>query len=173
MKSAHDENPTRKEQERLKAKVFGLSSQLDALAERLSELPKTISAKPIYQQMERIELLKNQHGNELEVLKTSSGGSKDAVIGLESFEQFVSNYRKLLFQDLGPDAKKQLLKRFVQKIEIGTDLVKIHVIVDKEHYRQEQKINGAFAPSNQSDLRSDFSNNSGSNTLTVGASGRT
>ena len=164
VKSAHAENPTRKEQERLKAKIFGLSSQLDALAERLSELPKSISAKPIYLQMERIENLKDQHVRELEDLKSANGVSAGGIVAFGSFEAFASDYRKLLGQDMAADAKKRLLKRFIHKIEIGTDSVKIHVIVDKEHYRQEAKINGAEAPLTEIN----FLKNLGSNTLTVG-----
>ena len=85
-------------------------------------------------------------------------------MALESFEDFAIEYRKLLGRSLAADAKKRLLKRFIHKIEIGTDSVKIHVIVDKEHYRQEAKINGAGAPLTETNFLKNF----GSNTLTIG-----
>lgn len=47
-----------KERERIKAKISGLNSQLDALTERLSMLPKSISPTSFFKQMEKIELLK-------------------------------------------------------------------------------------------------------------------
>lgn len=34
----------------LKAQIYGFNSQIDALAERLSELPKEVTAAPIYKQ---------------------------------------------------------------------------------------------------------------------------
>ena len=167
----HEANPVRKEESRLKAKVFGLNSQMDGLAERLSELPKGISAAPIYKQMQKLEELSGQHKADLEKLKTNSQGSMDRVVNLQDFEAFTKRYRKLTFDDLTVDQKKQLLKRFIHKIEIGVDAVKIHFIVDGERYRQDS----ALAPLSgaASGRDSDFSKIVGSNTLTFGARERT
>ena len=163
----HEANPSRKEEARLKAKVFGLNSQMDGLAERLSELPKGISAGPIYKQMQKLEELLNQHKSELEKLKTNSQGSADRVVNLQDFDAFTKRYRKLTFEELTVDQKKQLLKRFIHKIEIGVDAVKIHFIVDGENYRQ----GSALAPISgaASCQESDFFKIVGSNTLTFGA----
>jgi hypothetical protein len=46
------------ERERIKAKISGLNSQVDALTERLSMLPKTVSPISFFKQMEKIEALK-------------------------------------------------------------------------------------------------------------------
>ncbi len=54
----HEIDPKRKDTERLKAKISGLNSQIDALSERLAELPKAVSAAPIYKQMERLQTVK-------------------------------------------------------------------------------------------------------------------
>ena len=164
----HEANPTRKDQERLKAKILGLNSQLEALAERLSELPKGISAAPIYKQMQRLEDLKLQHQKEIDSLKSGALGSLDRVIDLKNFQAFSAQYRKLTFDDLSVDQKKQLLRRFIQKIEVGTDSVKIHFIVDKDHYKQESALSSA-----SSNCQTDFLKISGSNTLTVGTDGGT
>ncbi|MGZ6311385.1 MAG: recombinase zinc beta ribbon domain-containing protein, partial [Bdellovibrionota bacterium] len=43
------------EEELFKNRIHNLKSQLDALAERLSQLPKGVPAEPIYRQMERLE----------------------------------------------------------------------------------------------------------------------
>lgn len=167
----HEANPTRKEESRLKAKVFGLNSQMDGLAERLSELPKGISAAPIYKQMQKLEELSGQHKAELLKLKENTQGSIERVVNLQDFESFARQYRKLTFDDLSVDQKKQLLKRFIHKIEIGVDSVKIHFIVDDERYRQ----SSALAPLSgaASGRESDFLKRVGSNTLTIGAPGRT
>ncbi|RYZ92298.1 MAG: recombinase family protein [Proteobacteria bacterium] len=159
----HNANPTRKDQERLKAKIFGLNSQIDALAERLSELPKGISAAPIYKQMQRLEDLKLQHQNEIEGFRDTEAGSIDRVTDLKNFEAFAASYRKLTFENLTADQKKQLLRRFIQKIEVDVESVKIHFIVDQEHYKQESALSSA-----SSNRQTDFLKISGSNTLTVG-----
>lgn len=52
-----------------KIHIYGFSSQLDALAERLAQLPKTVSANPIFKQIEKIEGLKTDSEGQLEELK--------------------------------------------------------------------------------------------------------
>ncbi len=167
MREFHEANPTRKEEARLKFKVFGVNSQIDGLAERLSELPKGISAAPIYKQMQKLEELLGQYKSELEKLKANTQGSVDRVVNFLDFEAFTKRYKKLTFDELTVDQKKQLLKRFIHKIEIGVDSVKIHFIVDGERYKQESALTDAAC------RNPDFLKRVGSNTLTFRASGRT
>ena len=61
VKAKHKANPKGQQEKALKAKIYGIHSQLDALAERLSELPKSVSAVPIYKQMEVLESRKKEH----------------------------------------------------------------------------------------------------------------
>ncbi len=64
-----------------------------------------------------------------------------------------------------------MIQKFVRKIEVGTETVKIHFIVDDEHYKRElaakevgsRPLRGADSGS------SDFFKDYGSNTLTFGA----
>ena len=44
-----------REPKHLKSQVYGFSSQLEALAERLSQLPKFVSVSPIFKQMEKVK----------------------------------------------------------------------------------------------------------------------
>lgn len=175
VKALHSENPQRKDQDRLKAKVMGLQSQLEALAERLSELPKSVSATPIYKQMERLESLLKEHQEQLAKIKESSRSSKDRVASLETFEAFASNYKKFVHQEMNPDQQKQAIQKFIHKVEVGIDTVKVHFIVDEDHYKEEQSLNkvnpGRSAQGTAS--HSDFFGNFGSNTLTNGARGGT
>ncbi len=169
----HRENPRRKDEERLKAKLFGINSQIEALAERLAELPKTVSAQPIYRQMAKLELVKQEHEGSLMRLKANGQTSLSRLVGLSSFQEFSSHYREFL-KTAGPDQTKMILQKFIRKIEVGTESVKIHWIVDKDHYRRESQLTAAGpAPSGAHRLESHFSEKSGSNTLTVGAPGRT
>lgn len=50
IKDKDSELSSKKEVDSLKAQIYGINSQIDALAERLSELPKELSAAPIYKQ---------------------------------------------------------------------------------------------------------------------------
>lgn len=52
----HKQNDEHKERERLKAKQYGLSSKIDALAERIAILPREISSTPLFKQLGRFRM---------------------------------------------------------------------------------------------------------------------
>ena len=162
----HKANPQRREQERLKAKAHGVSSQLDAIAERIAELPKGISAAPLYKQMARLEGLKNEH--EAALLEIAMGGKnlKQRIVGTDTFYNFASHYRAFLRNDVSVPDRKQAVQKFIRKIEVGTETVRIHYIVDNEHFKRE-------LASKDASSRPDFFCNVSSNTLTFGAPGQT
>jgi site-specific DNA recombinase len=136
VQALHQENPHRKERERAKEKLFGVTSQIEALAERLSELPKSVSATPIYAQMERLEGVKKEQELALKDFDLSQP-SKERLAKFESFEAFAKSYRSLLLKDLDHDQRKQILQKFIRKVEVGPDSAKVHFIVDQEHIESE------------------------------------
>jgi len=140
-----------------------MNSQIDALSERLAELPKSVSAAPIYKQMERLQLAKDEQEEALARLRGGGATSLERIVGLESFKDFASHYRSLVLRDIDPNAQKQMIQKFVSKIEVGTDSFKIHFIVDKEHYRKELALKGAGSGFSKG---LGVSTNRGSNTLT-------
>lgn len=168
VKALHHENPLRKDQERLKAKIYGVSSQIDGLAERLAELPKGVSAAPIYKQMERLENIKADHEQELEELKQTGRSSLDRVVNFEKFEDFVSHYKKFLTEAIPPNDLKLMIRKFIHKVEVGVDEVKVHWIVDGEHYDRELALARAGSRSPQGVVL-DFKNYLSSQSLTIGA----
>lgn len=66
-KTTHATKNKGNEAVRLKAKIAGIDSQLEALAERIASLPKTISATPFLKQMEKIEALKLEEKRDFEM----------------------------------------------------------------------------------------------------------
>jgi Recombinase/Recombinase zinc beta ribbon domain len=167
----HEENPHQKDRERLKAKISGINSQIDALSERLSELPKTVSAQLIYKHMEKLQMIKVGYENDLVKLDQGGKTSFDRIVGLETFNTFAHHYRQFVMKDAEFIQRKKLVKKFVKKVEVGTESVKIHFIVDQDHYSQELALkkvgSGPLGPD------SDFFKSAGSYSLTVGAPGRT
>jgi len=175
VRAHHAENPHRKEMERLKAKIMGINSQLDSLSERLAELPKTVSAIPIYKQMEKLQIAKEEHETRLEGLRSSASIGADRVVGLDSFEDFAAAYRKFVLETATVNERKQMIQKFIRRIDVGTDSIRIHFIVDQEHYERELKIKDAGSRSlSESRLAGSVClGNLGSNTLTNGAPGGT
>ncbi len=169
VRKQHAIDPKRKDTERLKAKISGLNSQIDALSERLAELPKAVSAAPIYKQMERLQTAKAEHEEALLRLKSEGKTSYDRIMGLDAFEDFAAHYRNFVSKDVSATDRKQLVQKFVKKVEVGADSLRIHFIVDKEHYQRELALTGAGSRP----LRGQsFSAATGSYTLTIGDSSR-
>lgn len=167
VRQRHQEDPLRKDEERLKTKIYSIKGQLDGLAERLSELPKSVSAAPIYKQMERLELAKKEHEDNLLYMRTTGRTSLDRVVDLEDFEKFAKLYRQYLNEAADPGERKRMFQKFINKIEIGTETVKVHWIVDKDHYKRELALKKAG--SRAFGGKSGKSLFSGSSSLTFGA----
>ncbi len=161
----HIEAPARSET--LKAKVYGVTGQIDGLAERLAELPKSVSAAPIYKQMERLEEIKRDYDDELANLKSTGKTSFDRVVNFDVFDDFASHYRKFFTAVIPPNDLKQMLKRFIHRVDAGVDKVQVHWLVDGEHFDRELAL--LRAGSRPSGGVLDFKRNVSSQSLTFGA----
>lgn len=135
------------------------------LAERIAELPKTVSATPIFNQMERLEGIKKEHEAKLLDLAMNGQLGASRVVGLDTFENFASYYRAFVVKGASVPEQKQMVQKFIRKVEVGTETVKIHFIVDKEHFEREL----ASKEAGSRPQRGNFFTNVSSNTLTIGA----
>jgi hypothetical protein len=116
----------------LKAQVYGINSQVDALAERLSELPKELSAAPIYKQLKGLEDRKLETQNQLELLMISDL-KVDYRANLKDFTAFSSGLRAV-WATTNSEIKSKIIQRLVHKIEVGEDLVVVHFNVGKRNF---------------------------------------
>ena len=102
----------------------------------------------------------------------------DRVVGMANFADFARRYREVVLRPENVNQAKQMIRKFVRRIDVSPTTVVIHFIVDADHYRTVdqtenngipglKKIEGPAAP------RSKTSKYFSSNTLTVGASGET
>lgn len=110
---------------------------MDALSERLAELPKTVSAAPIYKQMERLQQAKVDYELQLQELKDGGKTSYERIVGLDTLETFSDLYKKFVSLESTFVHRKELVKKFVSKVEVSPDAVFIHFIVDQDYYKQE------------------------------------
>jgi hypothetical protein len=137
VRQQHEENPHQKDRERLKAKISGIRTQVDALSERLAELPKTVSAQPIYKQMEKLQALSLDYENQLQHLKNGGKTSFEKIVGLDTLESFGHHYKSFVNNTATFVHRKELVKKFVNKVEVSPDSVFIHFIVDEDYYKEE------------------------------------
>lgn len=180
----HSDHSITKERESLKANVFGLTSQIEALAERLSQIPKSVSAAPIFKQMEKIERLKVEAETKLIALDQVTGVRGDPPVDIQTFETFLTHLKEFVTRDIDAPTKTKVIQKLVHKVQVFKDSVKIHFIVTKTHYHGELARKASspafFVPRGQKNTPDSFEGGgknffmlNGSNTLTVGASERT
>lgn len=66
-----------------------------------------------------------------------SGSFKGRIIGLDTFETFATHYNRFLREDATVPERKQAIQKFIRKVEVTTDSVRLHYIVDEDHYERE------------------------------------
>lgn len=128
-KRIHAEKSSSAEIAKHRAKIRYIESQLEALAERLSELPKSISAAPIYQQMEKLEKQRAGEGERILALQTSGGGY-EMPVGLTTYRGYLAALNKL---KQNPVAKAQIIEELVHRIDITPDGYRVHYYAGENH----------------------------------------
>lgn len=131
----HKQNDEHKERERLKAKQYGLNSQIDALAERIGILPREISPTPLFKQLEKIQSAKKEVDEKLNSLKDVNIDQR--LVPLKTFQKFAEYSKFILNENPDFNVRRKILQKFVRRVEIGPDSIKIYWNVDKEFYSNE------------------------------------
>jgi DNA invertase Pin-like site-specific DNA recombinase len=125
-----------KEIERIKAKISGYNSQLEALTERLSMLPNTVSPSSFFNQMEKVELLKRELEERLLKISGKASFSNQRFVTAETFVNFADVWKKYLLTTKD-EVKKKIIHKFIKRIEVGRKEVSIEWLVDEDHYKTE------------------------------------
>jgi site-specific DNA recombinase len=138
----HHIKDTTQERDRAKKQIAVLTQQLEALAERLAELPKTISASPIYKQMERLEQLKAAEEERLRSLDAGPGGT-DEPAALVSYQAFLESLRHLAEDPEAKHERAEVVKALIHRIEVQPEGIKVHYLVGKNYIDREQASAGS------------------------------
>ena len=143
----HAEDGGQKEVKRLQSKVSGYNSNLEALAERLSELPKGVSASVIFNQMEKLEVAKKEALERISYLRKGSGDFQELPAEFNNYWSFLELVSKVLGEKTKPEVKAKVIERLVHKVEVGMDKVRIHYYAGEEFLQKavgdmQEQING-------------------------------
>ena len=188
--SLHAKKRKSGERERIEGKVTALQSQLEALAERLAQLPKNIPASLIYQQMEKLQTLKTAEEEKIRGLGDQPGvGDLPAELG--SYQRLLDHLQRLTQGADNAEIRSKIIQKLIHKVEVKPEGFRLHYFTSQEHVERElamragsrpftatngdktASINPAAAESRRSRGAAKFSLISGSNTLTNGAGKRT
>jgi site-specific DNA recombinase len=126
-RKTHASRSTEDKQGELRRRLKTLETQLENVAERISDLPKDVSGAALYKQMQKMETLKIAAQQELSELQADSG-PQDFPAELKSYEAFVNALKTEMDSPLGNDissdhvasreACRKVIRLLVQKIEI-------------------------------------------------------
>ncbi len=123
MKKKNQTNFTH-EIERLKNKTYAINAQTDALTLRLAELPREVSAAPIYKQMEKLEIEKRELDEKILKLKDEEL-EKEIPTNAISYEKLLEVLRDLKASGLTTAKKQKIVTSLIEKIEIFPDRIEI------------------------------------------------
>ena len=143
---------------RIQSEVSGYNSNLEALAERLGELPKDVSASLIYRQMEKLEEAKRAALDKLQEVNRN-GAMRELPAQLTQYRAFLGMMGRLLGEVSEAETRAKIVARLVHRVEIGTKGVVIH------YYAGAERASGEESP--------DFFECEGSSSLTNGTRERT
>lgn len=124
------------ETERHKAKVTALERQGEALAARIAELPKTLSAAPFYKQMAKIESLKKEEEARLSEAELATGPLAEPS-SVKSFTAFIAGLRAMANDPLACEIRKRIIHKLVSRIEVKPGTFRLHFHVGGHYVDRE------------------------------------
>ena len=129
----HKKDNSHKKIRNLQNKISGFNSNLDALTERLAELPKDVSASLLYKQMGKLEKAKKETEDLLQSLQSAKGKSiSELPADFADYQRFLKMIAKSLDKAATSEEKARIIRALVYRLEIGKEGVKIHYYAGKE-----------------------------------------
>ncbi len=165
-KSQTDESRT------IRTAIHAYEQQLEALAERIAQLPKELSAGPLFKQMEKIEALKRKE-EECLTLQQGKALNADAPAEFAAFDQFLTALRKLKTETGGQEIRSKIAQRLIHRVEITPESFRLHFYVGENHVNRELASAGSPFQLKPQKLKKLPEPYSGSNSLRNGWPGRT
>ena len=94
-----------------------IDSKIDALIARLSELPKNIPAKTLYQEIERLQKEKTNY-EEKSITIVQSRGTREEPITPVDYKAFLVRLMKLVKGNPSFETKKAIVEALLHRVEI-------------------------------------------------------
>ena len=122
--------------ERLRNRTYSINSQVEALTLRLAELPKEVSAAPIYKQMEKLEIDKRELDEKILKLKDSEM-EKEIPTDAISYQKLLEVLRDEKASGLTTAKKQKIVSSLVERIEIFPERLEIHYGLGRSKIKRE------------------------------------
>ena len=131
------------EEEKLKNKVYQLQGRMNALTERLSELPVEMDAAPIYQQMQKIAETKKEFEEKILLVKKQNMDF-EMPVELSDYQKFIEMLQQDVLKAFTPQLKQKILCKLVEKVALLPEGMRIHFVVSASKIKRELDKTGSL-----------------------------
>ena len=128
----HEKDSKHGDLKKLEGKIGGVSSQIEALAEHLTKIPKDMSPLPIFEQMRKLERLRDHLKHEFENAKRNER-SEDLPTDFESYQKFLDLMKEIATELTPAELKIKIIQKLIHKIEVFEDSIKVHYFIGQSH----------------------------------------
>lgn len=129
-------DPIKADIKRHKNRRVNLDRKLEVLTERLTELPKEVSATSIYKKMEVLQKQRKEIDNHLESKRRELKGVSENPVDSKDWQQFLKLFKELFTRHLNVEQQTKLLKKLIYRVELGSKDVKIHYFVGENFIKK-------------------------------------
>jgi hypothetical protein len=162
--------------DKIKIKIKGVTEQIDALSEHLSKVPQGVSPDPIFNQMRKLQGLKETSEGELVDL-LSHNDNFDPPAALRTYKGYLKALRGLRNSKNDTLVKAKIINKLVYKVEIKKEGFKLHLFVGENHlaankWEIEQELKPTGSDGEAQTAKPHFFKLLSSQTLTNGAHGQ-
>ena len=159
----HESQSITIESDKLKIKITSIENQIDALAEHLTKIPKGVNPESVFNQMQKLQMLKTETKAVYDK-KLQSGEIKELPINLKDYTSFLKWIKEFINIETTSEIKQKIIQKLIHKVEIKDDLVKIYLYTG-----QDQIISSIGTNGEGSNPSPNLSKNFSSHTLTNGS----
>ena len=136
-KGIDKKDPVKAEIRRYQNRKINIDRKLEMLTERLTELPKEVSAKPLYGKMSNLQKQKEEIDRLLEEKRKELKGLMEVPVDTENWKEFLKVFGEIFKRHLSVEQQTKLIKKLIFKIELGAKDLKIHYFVGDDHIKRE------------------------------------
>ncbi len=107
-------------------RIESVQSKIDSLIERISELPKAVSAELFYRQIEKYEDERANLDKQRQFFKSNE--QQDIPMGFKDYGSFLKGVRALS-DPAAVDYRVRVVEKLIHKVELSNDKVRVHYYV--------------------------------------------
>lgn len=122
--------------EKVKRKLLGVDSQIEALAERIGFLPKGIDPKVLFDQLAKLQAARSALDAQYQEAQLTETVHEEPV-SIKDFAEFTKSLRDLLAGEADPVTCSFVIQSVVKRIDVAVDGIEIHFHVGQSHYMRE------------------------------------